>query len=234
MDAGLTISGLAKRAGVARDTISYAERGHHSLQATTLSKIARALNKAPSELLAEEERLAPKVRSSSPEPSFNDVLADERREDLYDMVMAAARRQAVQDKQAANRAFESERPQTYFMHHENEVVPRLLEYPADELAGTLVEMGRRVVQLEQAQAEQSRSETQEYSALLEEKGFPSEQIAAYLAENARDEEFIRHELEKMSAKDFLKALLASPALRRIREHYHETAKEPSAPRRESA
>jgi transcriptional regulator with XRE-family HTH domain len=71
-DAGLTISELAKRAGVSRDTISAAERGHHGLQASTLSKLARALNKTPSELLAEEERLTPKVESqSSPEPSLS-------------------------------------------------------------------------------------------------------------------------------------------------------------------
>jgi transcriptional regulator with XRE-family HTH domain len=85
-DAGLTISELAKRAGVSRDTISNAERGQHSLQAPTLSKIARALGKAPSELLAEEERLAPKVESrSSLEPSLDDVLEGER-------LIAAAKR----------------------------------------------------------------------------------------------------------------------------------------------
>jgi DNA-binding XRE family transcriptional regulator len=52
-DAGLTISELARRAGVSRDTISNAERGLHSLQASTLHKVAQALGKAPSELLAE-------------------------------------------------------------------------------------------------------------------------------------------------------------------------------------
>jgi transcriptional regulator with XRE-family HTH domain len=78
-DAGLTISELARRAGVSRDTISNAERGLHSLQASTLYKVAQALGKTPSELLAEEEKLAPKVESSSPEPSFDDILDDERR-----------------------------------------------------------------------------------------------------------------------------------------------------------
>jgi transcriptional regulator with XRE-family HTH domain len=79
VDAGLTISELAKRAGVSRDTISHAERGRHSLQGPTLSKIARALGRVPSELLAEEERLSPKApRRSSLEPSLNDVLEEER------------------------------------------------------------------------------------------------------------------------------------------------------------
>jgi transcriptional regulator with XRE-family HTH domain len=81
VDAGLTISGLAKRAGVSRDTISHAERGRHSLQGPTLSKIARALGRTPSELLAEEERLSPKAESrSSLEPSLFNGLEDERRE----------------------------------------------------------------------------------------------------------------------------------------------------------
>jgi transcriptional regulator with XRE-family HTH domain len=78
-DAGLTISELAERAGVSRDTISHAEKGRHGLQATTLHKIARALGKTPSELLAEEERLAPKVENRSLlEQSFEDALAEER------------------------------------------------------------------------------------------------------------------------------------------------------------
>jgi transcriptional regulator with XRE-family HTH domain len=78
-DAGLTISELARRADVSRDTISNAERGLHSLQASTLHKVAQALGKTPSELLAEEERLAPKAESrSSLEPSLNDALEDLR------------------------------------------------------------------------------------------------------------------------------------------------------------
>jgi transcriptional regulator with XRE-family HTH domain len=157
-DAGLTISELAKRAGVSRDTISNAERGQHSLQATTLHKVAQALGRAPSELLAEEERLTPKAPSSSLEPTFNDVLDGERREDVYDMVLAAARRQAEQDRQATTRAWEIERPQSYFLRHENEVAVRLLEYPPDAVAGTLLEMARHCVQLE-SQLKQIREAT---------------------------------------------------------------------------
>lgn len=64
-DAGLTISQLAERAGVSRDTISKAEKGQHSLQAGTLSKVARALGLSASQLLAEEERHTPKVEAPS-------------------------------------------------------------------------------------------------------------------------------------------------------------------------
>jgi len=93
VDAGLTISELAKRAGVSRDTISHAERGRHSLQGPTLGKIARALGRVPSELLAEEERLSPKKAPgrSSPEPSFDDVLDDERRA-AWEAAVAEGRR----------------------------------------------------------------------------------------------------------------------------------------------
>ena len=149
-DAGLTITELAERASVSRDTISHAEKGRHGLQATTLHKIARALGKTPSELLAEEERLAPKLESrSSLEPSFNDVLEEERLEAISDIVLSAAKRQAEQDRQAAARAVESDRPQTYFMRHENEAMIRLLQHPPDEVADALFEMARRVVQLEE-------------------------------------------------------------------------------------
>jgi transcriptional regulator with XRE-family HTH domain len=148
-DAGLTISELANRAGVSRDTISNAEKGRHGLQATTLHKLAAALGKAPSELLAEEERLAPKVESrSSREPSFNDVLEDERRVAIHELALEAARRQAQQDSQAFARAKESGQPQTYVMRHENEAMLRLLEYPEGELADALIELARRCVELE--------------------------------------------------------------------------------------
>ena len=164
-DAGLTISELAKRAGVARDTISNAERGQHSLQAPTLNKLARALGKTPSELLAQEEQLDPKApRRSSLEPSFNDVLADERREDLFELVRDAVKRQNKQDSQAAARAAESERAQTYFMTHDNDVIVHLLRYPQDELAGAVLELMHRNVQLEEALKQVTQEAVQEVSA----------------------------------------------------------------------
>jgi transcriptional regulator with XRE-family HTH domain len=71
-------------------------------------------------------------------------------------------------------------------------------------------------------------EIQEYGALLEERGFPSEQIAAYLAQN-------EPELENMSAKDFLEALLAEPGFRKIYDHYRKSEEGASTPpRSESA
>jgi transcriptional regulator with XRE-family HTH domain len=58
-------------------------------------------------------------------------------------------------------------------------------------------------------------EIQDYGVLLEERGFPREQIASWLAQEERDKEFIARELAKMSEKDFREALIATnPALRR--------------------
>jgi transcriptional regulator with XRE-family HTH domain len=79
-DAGLTITELSRRAGVARDTVSNVEKGGHAPNAATLHKIARALGKQPSELLAEEERLAPKAEAPpSQDTLFNGVSEQERR-----------------------------------------------------------------------------------------------------------------------------------------------------------
>ena len=202
----LTQQELAERAGVSLFTVQRIERGEGSVRPKTGRAIAGALGVGVEDLLG---------KAQAPLPDFE----DERREAVYDMVLAAARRQAEQNSQAANRALESERPQPYFMRHENEVLVRLLKHPADELAGSLVEMAQRCVQLEEALA--AASPKMEYSDLLKAKGFSPEQIAAHQAQNERDNEFIQHELEKMSTKDIKEALMASPAMRRIREYYRE-------------
>lgn len=101
---------------------------------------------------------SPKAEAPSSQRSLFNDGEDERREDVYGMVLAAARRQAEQDRQAATRALESERPQAYFMRQENEVVLRLLEHPPDEVAGTLVEVARHCVWLE-GQLEQIKAAT---------------------------------------------------------------------------
>ena len=73
----------------------------------------------------------------------------------------------------------------------------------------------------------------EYGGLLKEKGAPREQIAAWLAQDERDKEFISRELEKMSPKDLREQIIAiSPSLRR---YYRENPPRADAPvRSESA
>ena len=99
----------------------------------------------------DDSEISPKAfRRSSLEPTLFNGLEGERREAIYDIALAAARGQAEQDRKAANRTLASEGiPQpAYFKDYENEAIVRLLQHPADELADALVEMARRVVQLE--------------------------------------------------------------------------------------
>jgi transcriptional regulator with XRE-family HTH domain len=72
----------------------------------------------------------------------------------------------------------------------------------------------------------SLPEMQEYGALLEEKGFPSEQIAAWLAQEERDKEFIARELNEEKSREAL--IAANPRLRR---YYREKQARTDAPPR---
>jgi transcriptional regulator with XRE-family HTH domain len=181
---------LADRAGVSLFTVQRIERGEGSVRPKTGRAIAAALGVSVEDLLG---------KAQAPLPDFE---VQERREDINEVALAAARRQLTQDRQAAARALESERAQAYFMHHENAAVIRLLQYPQDELAGSLMELARGYVELEERRP-------------LSLEDFPAEQVAAFLAENERDKERLRRELEKMSAAEFREALLTvSPRLRR--------------------
>ncbi len=142
--AGYSQQELADTAGVSQHTISEIELSRRKPQGRTLRKLAGVLG-------VEVADFFPKAPASPPD------FEDERRVDVYGMVLAAARRQANQDEQAAARTWESERPQTYFMRHENEVVVRLLEHSPDEVAGTLVEMARHCVQLESRLSKEATS-----------------------------------------------------------------------------
>ena len=217
---------LAFHAGLAPSVISEIENGKRDPSARTLRKLAEALEVDVADLF-------PKGGRSSLEPTFNDVLGDEQRTDIFELALAAARGQAEQDRKAANRTLASEGiPQpSYFKDHENAIIQRLLEYPADELAGSLMELAGRVVQLEEEPSERRLTEAPEYVDRLEELGFPRAQIAAWMAQEEHDKEFITRELEKMSAKDFREALLASPGLRRVRDYYRKTEAEASTPSR---
>jgi transcriptional regulator with XRE-family HTH domain len=67
----------------------------------------------------------------------------------------------------------------------------------------------------------------EYGAILEELGFPPEQIESWRTQEGRDNEAIARELETMSAKDFLEEQVrTSPYLRK---YYHEAHKDEAAP-----
>src|SRR5215217_3942701 len=80
---------------------------------------------------------------------------------------------------------------------------------------------------------QAPPENQDYGAVLEEMGFPREQIESWRAQEERDNEAIARELENMSAKDLLELRMSiSPALRK---HFRgNPPREDAPPRSESA
>jgi transcriptional regulator with XRE-family HTH domain len=70
---------LAEASGVSAATIVQVELGHRRPQGRTLRKLAAALGVEVADLLEEEETSPKGSRRSSPEPSFADVLDNERR-----------------------------------------------------------------------------------------------------------------------------------------------------------
>jgi transcriptional regulator with XRE-family HTH domain len=144
---------VADRAGTSLFTIQRIERGEGNVRPKTGRAVAAALG-------VQVEELLPKAQAPLfPEPPES-AGEEERREPIYDVVMRAARRQAEQNRQAANRAIESELPQAYFMRHENEAMLRLLEYPADEWADALIELARHCVHLETELERSAKSDSE--------------------------------------------------------------------------
>ncbi len=78
---GLSQARLAARAELDPSTVNQIERGAREASPATLHKLAAALDVSLYELLEGEPR--PKGIAPSPEPSFNDVLAGERRKPEY-------------------------------------------------------------------------------------------------------------------------------------------------------
>ena len=144
-EAGLSQAQLARESGVDRATINKIEQGKRSPSIATLESLSRALAIVVADFFP---------KAQAPLPDFEE--AGQRREDVFEMVLEAARRQEKQDSQATNRAQASEGiPQTYFMRHENEALARLLQHPRDELAQALMAMTRAYVQLENRQTHET-------------------------------------------------------------------------------
>jgi transcriptional regulator with XRE-family HTH domain len=74
---GLSQARLAARAGLDPSTVNQIERGAREASPATLRKLAEALDVGIAELLGD---VSPKARAARPlEPSFNGLLAEERR-----------------------------------------------------------------------------------------------------------------------------------------------------------
>jgi transcriptional regulator with XRE-family HTH domain len=151
---------VADRAGTSLFTIQRIERGEGNVRPRTGRGVAAALGVPIEELLPKaqaplpdfdvQERRAPVLDGPFAWDAEAGELAETPGPDVSDLALEAARRQAVQDIQAANRALSSGQAQAYFMRHENEAMHRLMEYPTDELAAAVLELARRCIELEGA------------------------------------------------------------------------------------
>jgi HTH-type transcriptional regulator, competence development regulator len=140
----LTLRELSEMSGVAADTINQIELGHRKPRPSTLRKLARALD------VDVEELVRPKGRAPSTPGQ------PERKRPIFDLTRDAVLRQARQDQQALARVFESERPQTYWKRHENEVMLRLLEYDPGEVAEAYINLMTAYIRLEQEHIQLAR------------------------------------------------------------------------------
>jgi transcriptional regulator with XRE-family HTH domain len=203
---------LAVEADMSVSGVSMIENGKRNLTTTTLGKIAKALEVEVVDLFpkgASQLSLEALTVGNQPAPTFK----------LEDLPEEARR-------QLAERGFSD----AYFVPleegEEEDKVTLEIRYVR------LFEEGEPILQAMRKASPEATAEPQDYGAVLEELGFPPEQIEAWRAQNEQDEEFIARELEKMSAKDFLEALIASPAgLRRIREYYRKAEVEAATPTR---
>jgi transcriptional regulator with XRE-family HTH domain len=213
---GLTGAQLATRAGLAPSAVSQIETGKRTPSSTSVIKLATALGLEVGDLYpkgASQLSLETLTVGNQPVPTFK--LADLPEE---------ARRQL------AERGFSD----AYFVPLEEGEVEDKVTLEIRYVR--LLEEGEPILQAMRQASPEAAAEPQDYGAVLKELGFPPEQVEAWRVQNEQDEEFIARELEKMSAKDFLEALIASPAgLRRIREYYRKAEVEATAtPRSESA
>jgi transcriptional regulator with XRE-family HTH domain len=142
---GWTLDTLAEQAEVAEGTALRAEHGE-DIRPSSGRRIARALDVDISELVPDQPGVVlPKAEA----PSTPGQPKEERQ--IFDLVRDAVLRQAEQNRQAFTRAAESERPQAFWMRHENDAMERLLEYNPGNLAEAYIELMTRYVQLEQEQ-----------------------------------------------------------------------------------
>jgi transcriptional regulator with XRE-family HTH domain len=132
---------LARESKTNVDTISGIETRQHEPRPSTLRKLAEALDIEVRDLF-EEPVLPGKAEAPATGP-----------QSVIDLVLDAAEKQAIADRQAIARADSSGRPQASMVRYENEALRSLLEHPHGDIAEALVDLARRSVQVEQENAQ---------------------------------------------------------------------------------
>jgi transcriptional regulator with XRE-family HTH domain len=126
----LTLRELSEMSGVAADTINQIELGHRKARPSTLRKLAKALDvdvreffEEPALPLGEAPREAGPAQTTE-KPRERGEGWEFRR--AIELLMEAARKEALRMEQAANRAFESEQPQSMFTNELMDAGRRIL------------------------------------------------------------------------------------------------------------
>jgi transcriptional regulator with XRE-family HTH domain len=164
-EAVLTVHELAEASGVSDDTISKIENGQRVARPNTLRKLAHALDVSPQELRrpAKLEEPALAGKAEAPREAGHAEKPEEYAEGwgfrwAIDLVMEAARKEALRLEQARNRLDESERPQSMFMNDlmdagrrvQNELEPADMMEALRELAFAYAELEREHAHLRAA------------------------------------------------------------------------------------
>jgi transcriptional regulator with XRE-family HTH domain len=154
---GITATELAKRAGLARNTVSRIELGTRTPGAPTVEKIARALNVEPGDLFTTEEPVAAgkaKAAASEDSEAAAEVVAKARRvrlyaEERFNRAFAAAREaaDATQAQRYMNQAMEVQKAVTAAAH---ELTLTYFGAGGEELRGELEEVEKLEDRLREA------------------------------------------------------------------------------------
>src|SRR5215217_349918 len=121
-EAVLTVHELGEASGVSDDTISKIENGQRVARPSTLRKLAGALDVSPQELRRPAKVEEPIPLAEAPREAGPAQTTEQPRErgegwefrQAIELVMEAARKEALRTEQTTNRAFESDKPQSIF------------------------------------------------------------------------------------------------------------------------
>jgi transcriptional regulator with XRE-family HTH domain len=214
---GLTLRDLAQESGVSKDTISEIERGVRKPHPTTLGKLAKALDVEVADLFPKKAQ-APLSREwafSTSDEVFRRDVQSAPTERLWGLVT-----ELVADEQL--RLFEDERiekPPADVLYKRSVLFARALIVREELLRRGEDPPENRVLALKRYVNALELTEDPALGQYRAEEIFSPEQVAAFLAENERDNERIRQEMQNLDAADVEALMLASPVLRKLSEAF---------------
>lgn len=230
---GLSQAKLAVMAGLDPSTVSQIETGTRRANTRTLERLAAVLGAEVADLFPKAEAPLPlEWALSTPDEAFHRSVEGAPTGELRGLIAGLVA---------------GERPRLLEEERDEETPAAVLYERSVRFARALI-VREELLRRGEGPPERELLALRRYMNALEltddpalgryraEELFPPEQVAAFLAQDERDREFIARELEKMSANDFREALLASPGMRRIRDYHRDNDAPPASkpPRSETA